>query len=49
MYINFEDLSELVHKGKIYENSAIFIEYLGQLYEPDDITIDEDGDIIFRV
>lgn len=49
MYINFEDLSRLVHRGKIHENSAIFIEHLGELYEPDDITIDEDGDIIFRI
>ena len=49
MYINIEDLSELIHKGKIYESSAIFIEHLGQLYEPDDITIDEDGDIIIKI
>ena len=49
MYINFKDLSILVHGGKIHENSAIFIEHLGELYEPDDITIDEDGDIIFRI
>ena len=49
MYINFEDLAQLVHGGKIHENSAIFIEHLGELYEPDDITVDEDGDIIFRI
>lgn len=49
MYINFEDLAQLVHKEKINEHSAIFIEHLGELYEPGDITIDEDGDIIFKI
>ncbi len=48
MYISFEDLREIVINKKL-DDAGIFIEHMGQCYEPCDITIDEDGDIIFRI
>ena len=49
MYIDFEDLKELLLKDEIAENPGIFIEYMGQCYEPEDVVVDDDGDIIIRI
>ena len=37
MYVSFEDIKKYVSKTK------------GRCYEPDDVTIDDDGDIIIRI
>lgn len=44
MYVNFEDLRELAN-----ENSGIFVEYMGRCFEPEEVYIDDDGDVIICI
>ena len=50
MYVSFEDIKNYVSKtNAASENPGVFIEYMVRCYEPDDVTIDDDGDIIIRI
>lgn len=49
MYLNFEDLRELLLVDQASENPGIFIEHMGKCYEPVDVVVDDDGDIIIRI
>lgn len=49
MYVDFEDLRSLFKNENIAENPGIFIEYMGRCFEPDEIKVDEDGDIIISI
>lgn len=50
MYISFEDIQNyLLKTEEASENPGIFIEYMGRCYEPEDVTVDDDGDIIIRI
>lgn len=50
MYVSFEDIQNYLLKAEeASENPDIFIEYMGRCYEPEDVTIDDDGDIIIRI
>lgn len=49
MYVTFEELKDLIAKKSDNENPGIFVESMGQCYEPVDIEIDKDGDVIIFV
>lgn len=50
MYVSFEDIRKLIVTDQsTAEDPGIFIEYMGRCYEPEEVTIDEDGDIIIRI
>lgn len=49
MYVNFKDIKELVTKETGAENPGIFVEYMGKCFEPEEVYIDDDGDIIILI
>lgn len=50
MYFSFEDIKELkINSKEVAENPGIFIEHMGKCYEPAEIYVDEDGDIIILI
>jgi hypothetical protein len=50
VYISLSDIRNyILEDEKTSENPGIFIEYMGQCYEPEDVVVDDDGDIIIRI
>ena len=50
MYINLEDVKNCLSEAEeVSEIPSIFIEYMGKYHEPENITVDDDGDIIIRI
>ena len=49
MYITFEDLREILITDQSSENPGIFIQHMGEVYEPSEIYIDGDGDVVICI